>query len=97
MPLVALEASVFRAADRGHIVIPDNIKIFALPNGMVKESVGVNYKSTYQLDGKTLRISRRLENKVQANVRQASHFNELRPFTEAVIADLKSQVRYQPL
>lgn len=79
------------------IVIPDNIKIIALPNGMAKESVDANYKSNFHLDGKILRVSRTLENKVQGNVCQASRFNELRPFTEAVFADLKNQVLYQPL
>jgi len=78
------------------IAVPETIKVVALPSGLTKEALDISYRSTYQLDGKTVRVTRKVESKPGANICTAERFNELRLFFQAVNADLKSQVLYQP-
>jgi hypothetical protein len=78
------------------IELPEGLKVAFLPKSVDEEGAGISYSASYRVDGAKIRVVRRLDNRVQGNVCPPSRFNELQPFAQAVLVDLKTQLVVEP-
>lgn len=78
------------------VTLPGNLKIVAIPKGLTSEMEDASYRSTYRLEGNSLIVTRQLVSRIKGNVCEPSRYKEQYEMAQAIVADLKSQVLYQP-
>jgi transglutaminase-like putative cysteine protease len=75
--------------------LPKGVKILAVPKDVNASNATVTYRSSYALEGNTLKVKRELSDKTERNVCPASTHREFTKLARKISADLKAQVVYQ--
>ncbi|MFG6413693.1 DUF3857 domain-containing protein [Roseateles sp. DC23W] len=77
------------------ITLPENMQVLSVPEGVAFNGPLVSYESQYRREGRVLHVSRRITDRMPANVcspeLQATYLEALKP----VLDDLRQQVLYK--
>jgi hypothetical protein len=77
------------------IELPAQMKVLSIPDGVAFSSKMVAYESTYQHDGKVLRVKRRLDDHSPGNICSAAAMREYAQALQPLLKDLRQQVLYK--
>ncbi len=75
---------------------PKNTKITSLPKDVHLTGRTVRYDSTYRLDGTTVTVVRRIEDRTKGPVCTPEDDKEFRPIARDILKDLKAQLIFEP-
>lgn len=84
------------SAEEYTLIFPKNVKIMALPKETHLDDGRVKYDSQYRLDGNTVTVVRRLEDRTGKSVCTPEEGNAYRAIANEIFKDLKSQIIFQP-
>lgn len=77
------------------IELPPSAKLLSVPENLSVGNELVSYKATYRLKGKTLMVSRVLEDRTRGNVCSPQVFVDYKKIAEPALENLKEQVLYK--
>jgi hypothetical protein len=77
------------------IELPAAMKVLSVPDEVKVSSDVVDYRATYELSGRTLKVRREIDDRTVGNVCGPQAGQRYREFGEKVVEDLKSQVLYK--
>lgn len=78
------------------LFFPKNVKIVSLPKDVHLTDDRVSYDSTYRLDGNSVTITRRFEDRISGPVCTPDEDRKYRSIGREVLKDLKAQIIFQP-
>lgn len=77
------------------ITLPEKMSVLALPDPIAFNSPLVSFESSYSMDGRVLKIRRKLDDRSPANVCSAQTLKEYKAALEPVWKNLRQQVLYK--
>ncbi|MCE4555319.1 DUF3857 domain-containing transglutaminase family protein [Pelomonas cellulosilytica] len=77
------------------ITLPENMQVLSVPQGTAFNGPLVSYESRYELDGRVLRVSRSITDRMPANVCSAEVMAQYQQALKPVLDDLRQQVLYK--
>ena len=97
LPIEPYESTCSSAAsvEEYEITLPEAMQILDLPKGTSLKSDLVTYDSTYQLEGRVLRVKRAIDDRSQGNICSAATSQNYQQALKTVMDDLRQQVLYK--
>lgn len=77
------------------ITLPENMQVLSVPEGTAVNNSLVSYESSYQLDGRVLRVKRSVTDRMPGNVCTAEVNAAYREAMQPLLNDLRQQVLYK--
>ncbi len=76
-------------------VLPQNVKILAIPDNLKFTNEIVSFRTDYQLKGRILTVSRKLDDASQGPVCEPKIYRFYKELADKVMPNLKSQIVYK--
>jgi len=83
------------SSEEYEITLPESIKVLAVPDDVAFGGPLVSYESSYRLEGRVLRVSRKVEDRMPANVCSAELMAQYKAALQPAWNDLRQQVLYR--
>jgi len=83
------------SSEEFEITLPAAMQLLSLPDGLAFNTPLISFEASYKLEGRVLRVQRRLEDRSPGNVCSAETMRQFKASLEPVMKHLRQQVLYK--